>query len=133
MRPEPLVLIVDDNPDLLSIASMRLTAAGFAVETARDASEGIKKAKELIPDLVLLDIHMPGLTGTEALLDLKKDPATADMKVAFLTGMAAPWPAGFVDNKKIAKELGAVDFLDKAKDMDALPEKVREILGIVKT
>lgn len=124
----PLILIVDDEPDLLEIGRARLTAGGFAVETAENAKLAYEKAHALRPDLILLDMKMPGINGTEALLDLKKDPNLKDIKVAFLTNMVIPWPGVAAPNETFAKELGAVRFLDKSKDMEKLAEIVKEIL-----
>ena len=113
----------------MEIGKARLGAAGFAVETAGNAELAFKKARELKPDLILMDIRMPGVNGTEAMLDLKKDPELRDIKLAFLTNMVIPWPGVSSDNEKFAKELGAVKFLDKSKDMEKLAEIVKEILG----
>lgn len=123
------ILIVDDEADLLEIASARLEAAGFEVETVDNAKEAFTKAKEFKPDLILLDIRMPGINGTEALLDFKKIEDLKDVKIAFFTNLSIPWPGVTADNEKVAKELGAVKYLDKSKDMEKLGETVKEILG----
>ena len=129
MHQPPLILIVDDEPDLLEIGRARLEAAGFEVKTAGNASDGFEDTKKFQPDLVLLDIRMPGINGTEALLDFKKDSLLKNIKVAFLTNMVIPWPGVSTENKSFAKELGAVKFLDKAKDMEKLAEIVKGILS----
>lgn len=129
MREKPLILVVDDEPDLLEISKARLEAAGFDVETAIDAETSFVKARKLKPDLVLMDIRMPGINGTEALLDFKNDPDLKGVHVAFLTSLAIPWPGVSTDNDKFAKELGAVTFLDKSKDLDNLPELTKKILA----
>lgn len=129
MHQPPLVLIVDDEPDLLEIGRARLEAEGFKVETASDAPAGFEAAKNLQPDLVLLDMRMPGINGTEALLDFKKDPLLKHIKVAFLTNMVIPWPGVAAANESFAKELGAVKFLDKSKDMEKLGSIVKGILA----
>ncbi len=129
MHTPPLILVVDDEPDLLDISKMRLEAAGFQVETAIDAETSFIKARKIKPDLVLMDIRMPGINGTEALLDYKNDPDLKDIHVAFLTSLAIPWPGVSVENESFAKELGAVTFLDKTKDLDNLPELTKKILA----
>ena len=129
MREKPLILVVDDEVDLLEISKTRLEAAGFQVETAIDAETSFIKARKLKPDLVLMDIRMPGINGTEALLDFKNDPELKDVRIAFLTSMAIPWPGVAVDNDKFAKELGAITLLDKSKDLDNLAELAKKILA----
>ena len=129
MREKALILVVDDEPDLLEISKARLEAAGFQVETAIDAETAFIKARKLKPDLVLMDIRMPGINGTEALLDFKNDPELKGIHVAFLTSLAIPWPGVSAENEKFAKELGAVHFLDKTKDLDNLPELTKKILA----
>src|SRR3989344_1416549 len=129
MREKPLILVVDDEVDLLEISKTRLEAAGFQVETAIDAETSFIKARKLKPDLVLMDIRMPGINGTEALLDFKNDPELKDLHVAFLTSLAIPWPGVSTENDKFAKELGAVTFLDKTKDLDNLAELTKKILA----
>ena len=128
MHNPPLILVIDDESDLLEIASIRLKSAGYAVETAGDAAAGFKAAGKLLPDLILLDINMPRVNGTEAFLDFKKDKAFEDTKIAFFSNMSVPWP-GVSSREKFAKELGAVGFIDKAKDLDILEQRVGQILN----
>ncbi len=66
MHQPPLILAIDDEADFLEIESARLRAAGFAVEIANNVANGYKKAQEILPDLILLDINMPDIKGTEA-------------------------------------------------------------------
>ena len=63
MPDQKLILIVDDEPDFLEIFGTKLTTSGFRVETAGNGEEGFKKAKSIKPDLVLMDVKMPGLTA----------------------------------------------------------------------
>lgn len=128
----PLILVVDDEADLLEISKTRLEAAGFQVETAIDAETSFIKARKLKPDLVLMDIRMPGINGTEALLDYKNDPDLKDIHIAFLTSLAIPWPGVSTDNENFARELGAVTFLDKTKDLDNLPDLTKKILNEIR-
>lgn len=129
MREKPLILVVDDEPDLLDISKTKLQAAGFDVETAIDAETSFVKARKLKPDLVLMDIRMPGINGTEALLDFKGDPELKGIHVAFLTSLAIPWPGVATENEKFAKELGAITFLDKTKDFDNLGDLTKKIMN----
>ncbi|HEY4496775.1 MAG TPA: response regulator [Candidatus Paceibacterota bacterium] len=130
MHQPPLILTVDDQADFRDIIKARLEAAGFRVETAVDGEVGIKKAKELKPDLVLMDVKMPGINGTEAVLDMQNDPDLKDIKVVFLSNLAAPWPGVSAPNEEFAKILGAHTFIDKSKELENVAEHVKKILGV---
>lgn len=79
------ILIVDDEEDLLSVLELRLTKNGYFVIKANNGNEAIRLAKEKHPDLILLDIWMPGLGGGEVAELLKDTPETKDIPVIFLT------------------------------------------------
>ncbi len=130
MRPKPLILIVDDEKDLLEIMSTKLSSSGFDTVVAFNAKEAVDAAKKIMPDLILMDIHMPGETGTDAALTIKQDPATKDLKVAFLSSLKDPWPKTMADKGEIAKELGMEQYIDKTADLDVVVARVREILGM---
>jgi CheY-like chemotaxis protein len=130
MHTPPLILVVDDDPDQLEIAGTRLKAVGFVVENAVSAAESYEKARTLKPDLVLMDINMPGITGTQAVLDFKSTPGLRDTKLAFLTSQADPWPEVFKGGAEMAKQLGVEAFFDKTKDIETLGSKVAELLGL---
>lgn len=126
---QPLVLIVDDEDNFLEIMSTALRAAGFEVATAKNGKEAVIKAAELIPNLILMDIYMPQETGTDVALNIKQNPKTRDIKIAFLTNLKEPWPAIAGDRKKIAMELGMEDFLEKTDDLSVLVSKVQELIN----
>jgi CheY-like chemotaxis protein len=129
MREKSLILIVDDEANFLEIASTRLQAGGYDVATARNEKEAITQAEKLVPDLILMDINMPGGTGTDAALSIKQNPKLKDVKIAFLSSLKKPWPAfGMEERKSLSQELGMEDFLDKGEDMDHLVEKVQALL-----
>ena len=129
-RAKPLVLIVDDEGSFLEIMSIKLKAAGYDTATARNAEEGIKQTEKLMPNLVLMDIHMPpGPTGTDAALTIKQNPKTKDTKIAFLTSLKDPWPSLTGPNLEVSKELGMDDFIEKTEDLNKAVEKVKEILA----
>ncbi len=65
------ILLIDDEPDILELLSYNLTKEGYLVETAKNGVEGIEKAKELIPDMILLDVMMPEKDGIETCQDLR--------------------------------------------------------------
>jgi CheY-like chemotaxis protein len=129
MREKPLILVVDDEQDLREIMSVKLKMAGFDAVVAYDAKEAVDAAKKLLPDLILMDIHMPGESGTDAALEIKQNPDTKNIKIAFLSNLRDPWPQTSPDRNALAKSLGMEDFIDKTGDLDATIAKVREILA----
>ena len=130
MRQKPLILIADDEKNFLEIFSTKLQAAGYDTITADDEAEILKKTKEAKPDLVLMDIFMPpGATGTDIALNIKQTEETKNCRIAFLTNLKDPWPALSGDVRKVAKDLGMEDFLQKTEDLDVLVSKVQEILS----
>lgn len=129
MREKPLILVVDDEADLREIMSVKLRAAGFDAIVAYDAKEAVDAAKKTHPDLILMDIHMPGESGTDAALEIKQDPATKDTKIAFLSNLKDPWPQTMPDRNALAKSLGMEDYIDKTEDLNITVAKVKEILA----
>ena len=129
MREKPLILVVDDESDLREIMFTKLTTSGFDAAVAFNATEAIDAAKKIHPDLILMDIHMPGASGTDAALTIKQDPTTKDIKIAFLSNLKDPWPTTTVPRDGITKSLGMEDFIDKTEDLDKTVAKVREILA----
>ncbi len=117
------VLVIDDEDDIRRIARLSLVAVGrMDVAEASSGSEGIRKAREEDPDVVLLDLMMPGLDGLSTFRALRSDPETSDIPVVFLT---AGFRAGEVDR---LKALGACGVLIKPFDPMALPGLLRELL-----
>ncbi|OGZ02607.1 MAG: hypothetical protein A2946_01595 [Candidatus Liptonbacteria bacterium RIFCSPLOWO2_01_FULL_53_13] len=129
MHNPPLILIVDDMPSFLEIFGEKLKGAGFAVETAPNGEEGIKRAKEIQPDLILMDVRMPVMNGTDAVVKLKDDEATKNLRVIFLTELGDPREEVQAVNRKFAQELGAVDYVKKSVDLDVLVAKVKSHLA----
>ncbi len=79
------ILLVDDEMDTLLVVGKQLTDAGYAVITTDKGIEALDLAKSQQPDLIILDIQMPGIDGVEVAHRLTKDPATKNIPVAFLT------------------------------------------------
>jgi len=129
MREKPLILVVDDEQDLREVMVLKLGASGFEAIVATDAKEGVAAAKQSHPDLILMDIHMPGESGTDAALEIKQNPETKDIKIAFLSNLKDPWPRTAPARNDLAKSLGMEDFIDKTEDLDITVAKVREILA----
>jgi two-component system cell cycle response regulator DivK len=82
------VLVVEDNPSNLDLARMVLEGNGLTVDTAATGQEGLEKARHLRPDLILMDMQLPGVDGLAVTRQLKADPTTADIKVVALTANA---------------------------------------------
>ncbi len=82
------LLVVDDEPDIVMLVKSRLEANNYTVISASDGEEGIKKAQQHKPDLIIMDIIMPNLSGGEAVKILRADPATKHIPIIFLTVLA---------------------------------------------
>jgi CheY-like chemotaxis protein len=85
---KPLILIVEDFDDAREMYRDYLEFSGFRVETARDGREGIEKAQALSPDLILMDLSLPGIDGWEATRLLKSNPATRNLLIVALSAHA---------------------------------------------
>ncbi|WP_103668504.1 sensor histidine kinase [Pseudanabaena sp. BC1403] len=110
-QPLPLqpstILIVDDNPTNLEVLSTTLEDHGFTVSVAIDGENALSQAEYLEPDLILLDVMMPGIDGFEACRLLLSNPKTQNIPVIFMTALADP------TEKVKGFELGAVDYITK--------------------
>jgi len=129
MKNPPLILIADDDPDFKEILSAKLLASGYQIAEAKDGQEAINKAKSLIPDLIIMDIQMPNVNGTEAVVELKNTPETKDVKIVFFSSLVYPWPGAKTENTEFAKELGAITFLKKSDELDTVVATVKNLLA----
>ncbi|WP_287061643.1 response regulator [Mesorhizobium sp.] len=118
----PRILAVDDTPENLEILRMRLEANGYEVATAADGEEGLAKARELTPDLILLDIMMPKLDGISVVRMLKHDQSLRSIPVILVTAKA--------DTRDVVEGLdaGGDDYLTKPFEHRALLARVRSML-----
>lgn len=117
------VLVVDDEDDIRRIATLSLSAVGgMEVCEAKGGAAGLLRAREERPDVVLLDMMMPGMDGIETFRALKGDPETASIPVVFLTAKAGSSEADRVRN------LGAHGVLVKPFDPIALPRLLKGLL-----
>ena len=80
------VLVVDDEPEITDIVEAFLTEAGYAVAVENHPNEAVKRAQEFLPDVILLDIMMPGVDGYDICQTIKKQPDLAHVPIIFLTG-----------------------------------------------
>lgn len=124
MRNPPLILAVDDEPDTLDTLAAQLSGAGYAVATADTGPAALDKVRALLPDLVLLDNALPGLTGVEVVRAIKADASLPFTPVIMVTGRAEP--------RSIVEGLdaGADDYLGKPVDAAALMARVRAMLRL---
>jgi two-component system OmpR family response regulator len=83
----------------------------------------------LKPDLILMDVNMPVLDGPSAVLKLRDDPATKDLKVTFLTNLGEPHEEIQELNEKFSEDFGAQGYLKKTDDLGSLVEKIKGLLG----
>lgn len=111
--PGPLVLVVDDNPRNLKLACDVLAAAGFRTLEAATAGEAVALAHEQLPDVVLMDIRLPDMDGTEAARRLAESDRTAGVPVVALTSLTLDEVTGFAG------------YLAKPIDVEKFPEQVR--------
>lgn len=117
------VLLVDDEADIRRIAALSLSGVGgMEVAQADGGPEGIRKAREDHPDVILLDMMMPGLDGMATFRALRGDPETSGIPVIFLTAKAVS------SEVERLKSLGARGVLIKPFDPMALPRLLRELL-----
>ncbi|MEW6281806.1 MAG: response regulator, partial [Candidatus Eremiobacterota bacterium] len=111
-----LILVVDDDPTVHDLMKRSLGRAGFRVEVAGSGPEGLARARALSPDLITLDVTMPGMDGWAVLSALKADPELADIPVIMVSIM---------DDRNLGFALGATDYLTKPVDRDRLVRVVR--------
>lgn len=119
---KPKILVVDDEPDVLELVEYNLAGAGFAVITATDGAEALAKIRTHQPELVILDVMMPEMDGTEVCKLLRRDPATADIPIILLTARA-----GEID-RVLGFELGADDYVTKPFSPRELVLRVKSLL-----
>ncbi|WP_444848725.1 sensor histidine kinase [Duganella caerulea] len=118
--PMPTILIVDDSLSYLSALLDRLERHGFMIVLAQTAAEGLMRAEFAEPDLILLDVVMPGIDGFEACRRLKACKATKDIPVIFMTGLTDP------KQKVTGFDAGGVDYITK-------PFQIEEVLARINT
>jgi CheY-like chemotaxis protein len=123
-RKGPLVLVVDDEPEIRQLVERTLRAKGYDVAIAQDGAEGLAKADELVPDLVLLDAMLPKVHGFEACRRIKASPRTRNVPVIMMTAIYRGWR--FAQDAK--DSYGAEDYVEKPFRLDDLLRRVEEAL-----
>ena len=118
--PRGRILVVDDEPDLIRVLEFGLKASGYTVEVASDGQEGLKKAREIKPDVILLDLMLPKLDGYKVCRLLKFDDRFKHIPIIILSARTQE------GDQTLALEMGANRFVTKPYDF-------AEILGYIET
>jgi len=120
------ILLVDDEPDILEIVRYNLESEGYQIFTASNGTEAVKKSKEILPHLILLDIMMPEMDGIEACEKIREIDTLRDVIIAFFTARGEDYSqvAGF--------DAGADDYITKPVKPKVLVSKVKALLRRLK-
>ncbi len=119
------ILIIEDDKFLRELMSKKLSREGYKVLEAVDGEAGLQKAKEEKPDLILLDLILPGINGFEVLVKMKSEKSLSEIPVIILSNL------GQTEDVEKGTRLGATDYLVKAHFTPSeIAEKVRSALGI---
>src|SRR6266853_5334229 len=116
------ILVVDDEPDAIELIAFNLKAAGYDVTSATDGDEALKKARAVLPHLIILDLMLPGVDGLAVCKQLRRDERTAPIPIIMLTAKAAE-----ID-RVLGLELGADDYVTKPFSPRELVLRVKKLL-----
>lgn len=116
------ILVVDDDPEIVLMLNTRLSKRGYKVSTAADGHKAIEIAKRELPDVVLLDVMMPGKSGWEVARALKQDPATQHVKIVMVSAIGAK------TNEITAPIYGADAHVDKPFEFEQLERVIATLL-----
>lgn len=123
MSKKKKILVAEDDRFLLKVYSTKLEQAGYAVVTSNDGAEALRKAAEVKPDLMLIDMIMPKKNGFDVLLELKGDPETADIPVIILSSL------GQETDVERGLQIGAADYLIKSNaSFKDVKEKIEQYI-----
>ena len=124
-KKKAFILLVEDDKFLRELLVRKLETVGFKISTAVDGNEALKKVKEELPELVLLDLVLPGVDGFDILKEIKEDSATSKIPVIILSNL------GQREEVERGLKLGADDYLIKAHfTPDEIITKITDLLGI---
>jgi DNA-binding response OmpR family regulator len=118
----PKILVVDDEPDAIELIKFNLKGAGYEVVTAADGDEALKKARSLLPDLIVLDLMLPEVDGLEVCKTLRADSRLSATPIIMLTAKAAE-----ID-RVLGLELGADDYVTKPFSPRELVLRIKRLL-----
>ena len=117
------ILVIDDEAQLIEMVVMRLEAAGYEVVTASNGQEGLEKAKNIEPDLILCDVMMPKMDGYKVCGLLKNDSRYSKIPLILFTARAQQ------DDQEVGDEVGADAYITKPFEPPVLLAKIEELLG----
>jgi len=120
---KPLLLVADDDPEILSLLSIRLKRAGYEVIEAIDGEQTLTRVGEHHPDLIILDVMMPGKNGWEVAKELRHDPRFKNVGIIMLTAI------GEKINEMTSPLYGADDFVDKPFEFSDLEAKIAAVIA----
>jgi two-component system, cell cycle response regulator DivK len=121
---ESRILVVEDNPKNLKLMRDVLTYAGYEVLEATSGEDGVRLAGEASPDLVLMDLQLPGIDGAEALRRIRASEVNPDVPVVAVTAFA------MTEDRERAYEAGFVGYVEKPISVRGLPQQVRDFLRL---
>ena len=122
-KRKPVVLVADDDPEILSLLSIRLGRSGFQVLEAVDGEQTLAVVREHYPDLIILDVMMPGKNGWEVAKELRHDARFKDIGIIMLTAI------GEKINEMTSPLYGADEYVDKPFEFADLEKKMRAVLA----
>ncbi len=117
------ILVVEDEPELVKALEVRLKTQNYEVVTALDGEEGLRKAREENPDLIILDIMLPKMDGYKVSRMLKFDESYKHIPIIMLTAKAEQ------EDKVLGEETGADEYMTKPFEWEHLAKKIKELLG----
>lgn len=123
MSKSASILVVDDDPEIVTMLTTRLTKRGYTVSTASDGTKALELARRERPDVVLLDVMMPGKSGWEVARALKQDPVTQACKIVMVSAI------GEKTNEITAPIYGADAHVDKPFEFETLERVIADLLA----
>jgi len=117
------IFIIEDEPDLVQALVIRLKAEGYQAMFAEDGISALERARAEKPDLILLDICLPGRDGFEVFQQLRQDPATERIPIVFLTARSS------VEDRQKARHLGAAGYIIKPFQWASLIKPLHDVLS----
>jgi len=120
---KPLILVADDAPEIRSLLTIRLGASGYKVLEAADGTQALEMVREHYPDLVILDVMMPGKNGWEVAKELRHDARFKNTGIIMLTAIGARI------NEMTSPLYGVDDWIDKPFDFSDLERRIKAVLN----
>src|ERR1043166_3312192 len=122
-QPGASILVVDDDPEIMTLLSTRLGKRGYKMSTAGDGNKALEVARREVPDVIVLDVMMPGKSGWEVARALKQDPVTKEIKIVMVTAI------GEKTNEMTSSIHGADAHIDKPFEFERLEKIITGLLG----